>query len=121
MENLHFTITFQVCVFDSNQKLEEVLAVQCAVIKTKKEPIRQHQVVENEEDEPIETLHSALIALSTCFLLLIIFIAAYCVYQHNKEIKQQQGYPNLSKHIRQKQKVDEYKVKEIFVNHSLFV
>ena len=111
MENLHFTITFQVCVFDSNQKLEEVLAVQCAVIKTKKEPIRQHQVVEDEKDEPIETLHSALIALSTCFLLLIIFIAAYCVYQHNKEIKQQQGYPNLNKNIRQQQKYDEQKVK----------
>ena len=112
------------CVFDSNQNLFEVLAVQCTVMKTKKEPIREQLVVQEEPigeqlvvgnegeidvDEPIETLHSALIALSTCFLLLIIFIASYCVYQHNKKDKKQKGYPNLSKNIR---KVDEQKVKE---------
>ena len=93
------------CIIDSNQNLEDVLAIQCTVIKTKNEPIKLQQVVERKTNKKKENspLYTALISLSSCFLLFIIFILAYCAYQH-KNIKNKEIL-NLVKNIDEKNKV----------------
>lgn len=72
----------QVCVFDSNQKLEDVLAVQCITANTKKPPSREHLFVQSEEATQVippnnnsnsQNLHSALIGG---------FLGTFCVTLH---------------------------------------
>ena len=93
------------CIFDSNQNIEDILAIQCTVIKTKKEPIKLQQVIEKKifKENEYSTLYTALISLSSCFVLFIIFILAYCAYKH-KNIKSL-GYPNLHRNINEKNEV----------------
>jgi len=73
LNNLKSNMTYHVCVYDSEQNLDDVINNQCRLIRT------SPQTVDSSSMDPV---YLALIVLSTLLLFTVIATATYCLFHH---------------------------------------
>jgi len=91
LNGLKSNMTYHVCIYDSEQNVDDVINNQCRLIRT------SPQTLDSSSMDPV---YLALIVLSTLLLLTVIATATYCLFHHQlpgfSKFKRKTTTPRLS-------------------------